>query len=92
MMLKSEATRHEDRLYAILPLSEYKHKLTNKAQADRWCGMDSLVSVKLQLYEWTSTKDKLTLLLFLSSRADYLGKITLTFATSNILWPGPGAG
>ncbi|CAO3593562.1 unnamed protein product [Absidia cylindrospora] len=82
MILKSRASRDEDRLHAILPLSEYKHKLTSQDQT----GVDSLVSVKLQLYEWMNTKHKLELL-FLSSRADYLGKITPTFATSRILWP-----
>ncbi|CAO3601392.1 unnamed protein product [Absidia cylindrospora] len=86
-MLKSKASRNEDRMHAILPTSEYKHKLVNKNQVGHWKITD-LISVKLQLYDWTTTKDKWQLL-FLSTFTDHVSGTLPTFATSNIVWPGP---
>ncbi|ORZ07428.1 hypothetical protein BCR42DRAFT_426243 [Absidia repens] len=86
-MLKSKASRNEDRMHAILPLSEYKHKLVSKEQVGRW-HINDLISVKLQLYHWTTTKDKWQLL-FLSNFTDHVSGTLPTFATSNIVWPGP---
>ncbi|ORZ07430.1 hypothetical protein BCR42DRAFT_426248 [Absidia repens] len=86
-MLKSKASRNEDRMHAILPLSEYKHKLVSKEQVGQW-HINDLISVKLQLYHWTTTKDKWQLL-FLSNFTDHVSGTLPTFATSNIVWPGP---
>ncbi|CAO3601408.1 unnamed protein product [Absidia cylindrospora] len=86
-MLKSMASRNEDRMHAILPLSDYKHKLASKEQVSQW-HITNLISVKLQLYHWTSTRHKCQLL-FLSNMTDHDNVILPTFATSTIVWPTP---
>ncbi|ORZ04135.1 hypothetical protein BCR42DRAFT_457300 [Absidia repens] len=86
MMLKSKASKCEDRFYAVLPLfSKYKHMLTHQV-VDHW-HVDSMAAVKLQLFEWMDTKDKLALL-FLAGRYNALGQshILPTFATTTITW------
>ncbi|CAO3600985.1 unnamed protein product [Absidia cylindrospora] len=88
MILKSKASRNEDRMHAILPLSpDYKHKIASKNQVSQW-HITNLISVKLQLYDWASTKHKWQLL-FLSSFSNHMGGTLPTFATSTIAWPSP---
>ncbi|ORZ04494.1 hypothetical protein BCR42DRAFT_429177 [Absidia repens] len=86
MILKSKASKHEDRFYAILPQSKYK---TNIYQVSHW-EVHSLVQVKLRLFEIMDIEDKVNLL-FLSGVYDSKPKVdTLpTFATSNISWKTP---
>ncbi|ORZ06419.1 hypothetical protein BCR42DRAFT_456398 [Absidia repens] len=85
IMLKSKASRNEDRMHAILPLSHYKHKLGSKEQVGQW-HITSLISVKLQLYTWANTKHQWQLL-FLSTLSNHASATLPTFATSNIDWP-----
>ncbi|ORZ06270.1 hypothetical protein BCR42DRAFT_427404 [Absidia repens] len=87
MMLKSRASKNEDRFYAILPLSEYDDRLGNKDVVDHW-HITTMISVKLQLLDWMTPRDKLVLL-FLSAdhRSLMEGRILPTFATANIYWP-----
>ncbi|CAO3601029.1 unnamed protein product [Absidia cylindrospora] len=87
MMLASKASKNEDRFYAVLPLSKYKHKLTTKDVVDSW-QIHNTFSVKLKLFEWMTIKDKLTLL-FLSGGPHAIKhtKVLPTFATTNIYWP-----
>ncbi|CAO3588697.1 unnamed protein product [Absidia cylindrospora] len=80
MILASKASRNEDRFYSILPLSPYKDK---KTEVSDW-KIDSIVSVKLKLYEIMNTKDKLTLLFWSSHRHALKNDILPTFATSSI--------
>ncbi|CAO3600987.1 unnamed protein product [Absidia cylindrospora] len=81
MMLKSKASKNEDRFYAILPLSKYKDKLNQVAHWE----INHMMSVKLKLFEIMDTKDK-WILLFLSGRT--LGSNTFqvlpTFCSSTI--------
>ncbi|CAO3588608.1 unnamed protein product [Absidia cylindrospora] len=81
MMLKSKASKNEDRFYSILPLSEYKSNMRENMDWD----IHTTVAVKLKLYEIMSTKDKL-ILLFWSGHFGALNKGTLlpTFATSTL--------
>ncbi|ORZ05654.1 hypothetical protein BCR42DRAFT_456788 [Absidia repens] len=87
MMLDSKACKNEDRFYAVLPLSKYKHKLTTKDVVDSW-QIHNTFSVKLKLFEWMTVEDKLTLL-FLSGGQHSIKhtKVLPTFATTNIYWP-----
>ncbi|CAO3601413.1 unnamed protein product [Absidia cylindrospora] len=87
IMLRSKASRNEDRMFAILPLSDYKHKLTSKEQVSQW-HITNLISVKLQLYSWTNTKHKWQLL-FLSTLTNHVSATLPTFASSTIDWPTP---
>ncbi|ORZ07413.1 hypothetical protein BCR42DRAFT_426220 [Absidia repens] len=84
MMLISKASKNEDRFYSILPLSEYKDKLINKNEVDQW-NINTLSSVKLKLFEFMTTKDKLHLL-FMSgnNKASNVGKVAPTFASTTI--------
>ncbi|ORZ11606.1 hypothetical protein BCR42DRAFT_494098 [Absidia repens] len=87
MILNSKASKMEDRFYAILPLSQdYKHLIGSKHLEDSW-KMNTLLAVKLKLYEWMNVKDKLNLLFF-SGRwgTEQKGTILPTFATSTIAW------
>ncbi|ORZ07179.1 hypothetical protein BCR42DRAFT_456157 [Absidia repens] len=58
MMLRSKTSLNKNRFKAILPLSDYKHL---QANVDDW-HITSLTSVKLKLFEFMHTKDKLDLL------------------------------
>ncbi|ORY97069.1 hypothetical protein BCR42DRAFT_430490 [Absidia repens] len=78
MILVSKASRNEDRFHSILPLTEYKSKIT---EVRHW-NITSLLSVKLKLYEIMNTKDKLVLL-FWSGHAIH-GSVLPTFATSTL--------
>ncbi|ORZ06500.1 hypothetical protein BCR42DRAFT_427228 [Absidia repens] len=84
MMLLSKASKNEDRFYSILPLSEYKSKLATQHPVDQW-NIHTLCSVKLKLYEWMTTVDKLNLL-FMSgaSTSSNIGLVFPTFATSTL--------
>ncbi|ORZ06188.1 hypothetical protein BCR42DRAFT_427306 [Absidia repens] len=101
MMLRSKASKCEDRFYSVLPISKYKEKMMRshnnniiKAQEEGcrshcqqvW-NIHNMVAVKLQLFEWMDTKDKLNLL-FLAGRYNRSsqGHILPTFATTVIPW------
>ncbi|CAO3601095.1 unnamed protein product [Absidia cylindrospora] len=58
MMLRSKSILNKNRFKAILPLTEYKHL---QEKVDDWQITD-LISVKLKLFEFMHTKDKLDLL------------------------------
>ncbi|CAO3601313.1 unnamed protein product [Absidia cylindrospora] len=58
MMLKSKASKNEDRFYAILPQSKYKDQVS---QVDQW-NITTLISVKLKLFEIMDAEDKWILL------------------------------
>ncbi|CAO3588428.1 unnamed protein product [Absidia cylindrospora] len=88
-MLKSKASRNEDRFYAVLPRSKYQHKLGSKHDVDRW-HIKTLLSVKLKLFEFMDTNDKLNFLFLAGNKTSlYKGLILPTFATSTITWNGP---
>ncbi|CAO3593565.1 unnamed protein product [Absidia cylindrospora] len=88
IMLKSKATKNEDRFYAVLPRSlEYSTQLSSKDVVSQW-NITTLVSVKLQLYQWMTTQHQLELL-FLSGDASHFGKTLPSFATTFIHWPVP---
>ncbi|CAO3601290.1 unnamed protein product [Absidia cylindrospora] len=81
MMLKSMATKNEDRFYAILPQSKYKD---NVHQVADW-NINTMVSVKLKLFEIMDNKDRWLLLFFsghYSSVNSY--QVLPTFCASNI--------
>ncbi|ORZ07445.1 hypothetical protein BCR42DRAFT_472306 [Absidia repens] len=80
-ILKSKSSKYEDRFYAILPQSKYEDKIT---QVDQW-NINSLSSVKLKLFEFMDTKDKLNLL-FMSGNNTAINKgmALPTFATSTL--------
>ncbi|ORZ07189.1 hypothetical protein BCR42DRAFT_496074 [Absidia repens] len=81
-ILNSKASKNEDRFYAILPQTKYKD---NISQVGHW-NINSMVSIKLKLFEILDTKDKLELLFLVGK--DYItyssSQILPTFATSNI--------
>ncbi|CAO3601264.1 unnamed protein product [Absidia cylindrospora] len=81
MILKSKASKNEDRFYAILPLSKYKAELGSKDVVSSW-HIHTMVSVKLKLFQWMDTRDKLDLL-YLSG----FGMVLPTFATARLQWP-----
>ncbi|CAO3601420.1 unnamed protein product [Absidia cylindrospora] len=83
MILKSKASKLEDRFYSILPTSQYKHNLIEVAQWE----IHTMVAVKLKLYEIMTPTDKLNLL-FLSIKPRSCHSVSMfpTFATSNIVW------
>ncbi|ORZ07365.1 hypothetical protein BCR42DRAFT_397282 [Absidia repens] len=83
MMLKSKASKNKDRFYAILPQSKYKDKLH---QVDSW-EINTMMSVKLKLFEIMDTKDKWTLF-FLSGHRHSSNsyEVVPTFVASNIYW------
>ncbi|ORZ06405.1 hypothetical protein BCR42DRAFT_496279 [Absidia repens] len=83
MMLKSKASKHEDRFYAILPQSKYISKIS---QVSDW-QLHSMVDVKLKLFEIMDTNDKVNLL-FMSGVHDTKtqGDTLPTFATSIYSW------
>ncbi|ORY97070.1 hypothetical protein BCR42DRAFT_457590 [Absidia repens] len=85
MILKSKASKNEDRFYAVLPLSEYKNTLvTSKQEVGQW-NINTTLSVKLKLYEIMNTKDKLNLLFWSgNSESSNVGLILPTFATSTL--------
>ncbi|CAO3601311.1 unnamed protein product [Absidia cylindrospora] len=83
MMLKSKASKNEDRFYAILPLSKYKDKVS---QVDQW-NISTLISVKLKLFEIMDAKDKWTLLFLAANKnASNTYQVLPTFCASNIDW------
>jgi hypothetical protein len=85
MMLKSRATRNEDRFHAIFPLSKYKMIIKSKDVVTNW-NIHSLMEVKLKLFEVMDTKDKLNLL-FLSTTTSHGIILALpTFTTSRLDW------
>ncbi|CAO3601412.1 unnamed protein product [Absidia cylindrospora] len=87
MMLASKATKNEDRFYSILPLSEYNDKHFNKTEMDQW-NINTMLSVKLQLYKMMNTEDKLNLLLWsVDPYQSMMHKIRPTFATSTLRSP-----
>ncbi|CAO3651630.1 unnamed protein product [Cunninghamella blakesleeana] len=82
MLLRSKASRNEDRFYAILPSwNKYNHFIENKSTISNWVITDML-SVKLKLYEMMEKNDlwnKARLLLYGSI---HIGKPILpSFAT-----------
>ncbi|CAO3601280.1 unnamed protein product [Absidia cylindrospora] len=83
MMLRSKASKNEDRFYAILPQSKYKDKMN---QVSHW-QIHSMVDVKLKLFDIMDTNDKVNLL-FMSGVHDAKTQVdTLpTFATSILSW------
>ncbi|ORZ06449.1 hypothetical protein BCR42DRAFT_427163 [Absidia repens] len=83
MMLKSKASKNEDRFYAILPQSKYKSKFN---QVGHW-KIDNMVSVKLKLFEIMDTNDKWNLL-FMSGHEHSTNtyQVLPTFCASNIDW------
>ncbi|ORZ07406.1 hypothetical protein BCR42DRAFT_426208 [Absidia repens] len=85
MMLKSKASKNEDRFYAVLPQSEYKNALlTSKHQVGQW-NISTMASVKLKLYEIMNTRDKLNLLFWSCNyNSSNVGLILPTFATSTL--------
>ncbi|CAO3588633.1 unnamed protein product [Absidia cylindrospora] len=80
MILKSKASRNEDRFYSILPLSEYADQITEVSHWD----IHSMLSVKLKLYEMMNTRDKLNLLFWSSNKNAIINGILPTFATSTL--------
>ncbi|ORY99641.1 hypothetical protein BCR42DRAFT_457481 [Absidia repens] len=80
MLLRSKASRNEDRFYSILPLSKYADKIT---EVSRW-GIHSMLSVKLKLYDIMNIEDKLILLLWSSNKDAIIHGILPTFATSTL--------
>ncbi|ORZ06470.1 hypothetical protein BCR42DRAFT_427188 [Absidia repens] len=90
MILKSKASKNEDRFYSILPVSEYKDKLVSKNEVHQW-NISTLVSVKLKLFEWMNTKDKLNLLFWAGDTgSSNIGTTLPTFATSTLSLTFPG--
>ncbi|CAO3601298.1 unnamed protein product [Absidia cylindrospora] len=83
MMLKSMASKNEDRFYAILPQSKYKHQVIQVAD---W-NIHTLFSVKLKLFEIMDTNDKWHLL-FLSGNkhASNTFEVLPTFCASTLFW------
>ncbi|CAO3601391.1 unnamed protein product [Absidia cylindrospora] len=78
MILKSKASKNEDRFYSILPLSDYKNEV------DQW-NISTMASVKLKLFEFMTTKDKLNLLFMSGSNTAFnIGMVAPTFASSTI--------
>ncbi|ORZ06417.1 hypothetical protein BCR42DRAFT_427113 [Absidia repens] len=88
MILKSKASRCEDRLYAVLPLSKYKDQPTNQSLVDeegRCQVVNNLTSLKLKLFQWMDTKDRLDLLFLAGNNASLHHDCILpTFATTTI--------
>ncbi|CAO3601273.1 unnamed protein product [Absidia cylindrospora] len=83
MMLKSKATKNEDRFYAILPQSKYKDKVN---QVDQW-NIKTLMSVKLKLFEIMDTKDRWILLFLCGSRcSSVMDGVLPSFCASDIGW------
>ncbi|ORZ06448.1 hypothetical protein BCR42DRAFT_427161 [Absidia repens] len=83
MILKSKASKNEDRFYAILPQSKYKDKVN---QVDRWV-INNMISVKLKLFEIMDTKDKWTLLFFSGCFfASNTYEVLPSFCASNLPW------
>ncbi|ORZ07412.1 hypothetical protein BCR42DRAFT_456050 [Absidia repens] len=85
MILKSKASKNEDRFYAVLPQSEYKSDLlTSKHEVGQW-NINTITSVKLKLYEIMNTRDKLNLLFWSgNNKSSNVGLILPTFATSTL--------
>ncbi|ORZ07344.1 hypothetical protein BCR42DRAFT_152614 [Absidia repens] len=83
MMLKSKASRNQDRFYAILPQSKYKDKVN---QVSHW-EINTMMSVKLKLFEIMDTQDKWNLF-FLSGRSGSSNtfEVPPTFVASDICW------
>ncbi|CAO3593662.1 unnamed protein product [Absidia cylindrospora] len=90
MMLKSKASKNEDRFYAVFPLTQkYKHMITDKAVVSSW-HINTMASVKLKLYELMDTKDKLNLLFITGNHYTRRGDMILpTFATPTLCWYVP---
>ncbi|CAO3652102.1 unnamed protein product [Cunninghamella blakesleeana] len=89
MMVKSKASKNEDRFYAVLPsLSQYKYLTENKNTISSW-NITEMQSVKLKLYELLDDNDDLwnkARLLYYSSNYD--GKPVLpSFAAHHL--PNP---
>ncbi|CAO3593795.1 unnamed protein product [Absidia cylindrospora] len=85
MILKSRASKCEDRFYAVLPISKYKDRVLNS-----WNINNDMVSVKLKLFEWMDPLDKIDLF-FLTTNEEtsrHCGHIFPTFATAALHW-GP---
>ncbi|ORZ06212.1 hypothetical protein BCR42DRAFT_427325 [Absidia repens] len=90
MMLKSKASKNEDRFYAVFPLTtKYKHMITDKTLVASW-QIHTMASVKLKLYELMDTKDKLNLLYLTGNYYTRRGDMILpTFATPTLCWYVP---
>ncbi|CAO3601440.1 unnamed protein product [Absidia cylindrospora] len=85
-MLKSKASKHEDRFFAILPQTNYKDKIYQIGD----CNLNSMTAVKLKLFEIMDTKDKLDLLFLVgTSRMEYKFDTLPTFITPTIYWNDP---
>ncbi|CAO3601396.1 unnamed protein product [Absidia cylindrospora] len=81
MILKSKASKNEDRFYAVLPQSEYKTQLLI---CNKW-NINTICSVKLKLYEIMNTNDKLNLLFWSGTKkSSNVGLILPSFATSTL--------
>ncbi|ORZ07408.1 hypothetical protein BCR42DRAFT_426211 [Absidia repens] len=85
MILKSKASKNEDRFYAVMPQSEYKNDLlTSKHLVGQW-NISTITSVKLKLYEIMNISDKLNLLFWSgNNKSSNVGLILPTFATSTL--------
>ncbi|CAO3593557.1 unnamed protein product [Absidia cylindrospora] len=86
MILKSKASKAEDRFYAVLPLFEhYKNKI--KSQKTATWHLPTMLSVKLKLFEWMTISDKLNLLFLTGNVTAPMNTMILpTFATTTLSW------
>ncbi|CAO3588503.1 unnamed protein product [Absidia cylindrospora] len=67
-----------------MPLSKYKHILSDRNKVDQW-NITTLTDIKLKLYEIMNTKDKLNLLFWSGNECSSNQGIVLpTFATSTV--------
>ncbi|CAO3588650.1 unnamed protein product [Absidia cylindrospora] len=80
MILRSKASKNEDRFYSILPLSEYQDKIT---EVPHW-NIGSMVSVKLKLYEIMNINHKFALLFWSTPYNAVANGILPTFLTSTL--------
>ncbi|KAI8078885.1 uncharacterized protein BX664DRAFT_362434 [Halteromyces radiatus] len=62
MMLNSNATRNEDRFYAILPLFKEFKPFADNHDISNW-GITDMLSVRLQLFRMVNFQEKLAILL-----------------------------
>ncbi|ORZ15384.1 hypothetical protein BCR42DRAFT_416967 [Absidia repens] len=91
MILKSKASKAEDRFYAALPLFDhYKDKIMRSQTSVNsrcWDNMTTMLDVKLTLFEWMNISDKLNLL-FLTGNVTAPTNLMIlpTFATTTLSW------
>jgi hypothetical protein len=69
LMLRSKASRNQDRFNAVLPISDAHHfYLKDKDTISQW-GISNMVSVRMRVRTWFTAEENLTLLYSLWSRA-----------------------